>query len=541
MGFLQRVSSVASPARMRATASQDATRAFWAGESGDWIGALSAAGVNVTPDLALTLSAMSSGVRMIGMDLATLPAQTFRLRDDGGKDRVKPIYGNGIDQSAGIGSLAYMLRWQPNSFQTATEFMLGQVAQYLLRGVAYAEIVNGPYGFLSQLLPRHPDRVTPERLPNGRTRYKLREYSGGPRYLTQDEMFVVRDLSFDGLNAISRVRYGSESLGSAIATQRAVGKFFKSGMTASTVASYTGDMEEEDERALHASITRYASGVENSFGLMLIPDDVKISNLSVDPDKAQMMLAQEWGVREVARLLNMPGSKLGIKDSVSYGSQMQSALDYVITCLRPIAVTFEQAIQRDLILAKDSYIVEYKLEALMRGDFVQQSTFVETLIKNRVMRPGTEARLLFGLNPDQKLDTLHESDMRPGTSSTGNNSGARPSSSDPSARASLKGTLALHDTAVRVLRREKHHVEALAKKFAADAPGWQAGLREFYAEHAGFVARELRLGMDTARAYAAQHGSQLEGSGIVIFDDAFERTEADELCALALDDNRPAA
>jgi len=77
---------------------------------------------------------------------------------------------------------------------------------------------------------------------------------------------------------------------------------------------------------------------------------------------------------------------------------VQSALDYVITCLRPIAVTFEQAIQRDLILAKDTYIVEYKLEALMRGDFEQQSNFVEKLIRNRVMRPGSEARLLFGLN-----------------------------------------------------------------------------------------------------------------------------------------------
>src|SRR3990172_8439714 len=530
MGFLQTISSVASPARLRASAQEHAT-AFWSGADMDWGHALSAAGVTVTPDLALTLSAMSSGVRMIGMDLATLPAQTFKVRDDGGKDRVKPIYGDGIDQSAGIGSLAYMLRWQPNAFQTATEFMLAQVAQYLLRGVAYAEIINGPYGFLAQLLPRHPDRVTAERLPSGRIRYRLTEAGGAPRYLTQDEMFVVRDLSFDGLNALSRVRYGSEAIGSAIATQRAAGKFFKSGMTASTVATYTGEMDEEDEAALHRSISRYAAGVDNSFGLMLIPDDVKISNLAIEPEKAQMMLAQEWGVREVARLLNLPGSKLGIKDSVSYNSQVQSALDYVITCLRPIAVTFEQAIQRDLILAKDTYIVEYKLEALMRGDFEQQSNFVEKLIRNRVMRPGSEARLLFGLNPDQRLDALHEGDMRPGASAS-----PRPTSEGQSSRAQLKGMLALHDTAVRVLRRERYGVEKLAKKHADDPAGWQGGLREFYGtDHAPFLAREMRLDLETARAVCAQHGSALEAQGLVVIDEHWERQEAEDLCALALD------
>jgi hypothetical protein len=359
---------------------------------------------------------------------------------------------------------------------------------------------------------------------------------------------------------MSRTQYGAESVGSALATQRAAARFFKTGMTATMLANYTGEKDEEDEADLHKAISRYAAGVENSFGLMLVPDDVKITNLSIDPEKAQMMLAQEWGVREVARLLNLPGSKLGIQGSVAYASQVQDALNYVLTCLRPIAVTFEQCIKRDLILQKDLYSVEFLLAALMRGDFESQANYLDKFIRNRTMRPS-EARLLLNMNPDPDLDKLSEGDFRPGTPAPSsaaktvteierNAKGQmirlteRPAGEAPSAsysrRTWLKSTLAVHDNAVRVVRRERAAVAKLAKKHDNDVDGWRAGLREFYGEHAGFVAQTMRLHPDVARAYAAQHGASFEtnGAAVVLDDEAYagwERVEADELTALALE------
>lgn len=550
MGLLARLSTVSAPARFRAeTASQAYRNAFWQGDylPEPWISLLSTAGVTVTADLALTLSAFYSGVTTIGYDLATLPCQGFKHRDDGGKDRLRPFFGDGIDTSGGISSLAYMLRWQPNFSQTATEFWLGMVAQFLLRGKAYAEIASGPRGFVEQLLPRHPDRVTSERLPSGRVRFKLTERNG-PRYLTQDEMFMVRDLSMDGLNSLSMVEYGAQTIGTILAAERAVGRFFKAGMTASVVASYKGEMGDEDETALHASISRYATGAENNFGVLLIPDDVNITNLGIEPEKAQMMLTREWGVREVARMLRMPGSKLGIKDSVSYGSQVQDAVNYVIGCLRPIAVAFEQAIQRDLVLRKDTFFFEYLLEALLRGDPDARAAYYERAIRNRWMRPS-EVRLRENMNPDPDLDRLSEGDFRPGSNAAqGDQREPAEDARMPngrSARAWLKGTLAIHDNAVRCLRRERAAVEKLARKHAEDVAAWQAGLREFYADQARFVAQVMRIDPRLAQGYAAQHGTEFEAKGVAILNGEagaeWERFEADELAALALDSERISA
>jgi hypothetical protein len=123
------------------------------------------------------------------------------------------------------------------------------IAQLKMRNRAYAEIVPGPSGFMEQLLPRHPDRVTPERLPNGRLRYKLTEVGGGSRYVTQDEMFVIRDISMDGgLNPMlpRRLRSQRDRHGPG---GGAVGRsVLQDGHDGALLATYTGEMDEDQER-----------------------------------------------------------------------------------------------------------------------------------------------------------------------------------------------------------------------------------------------------------------------------------------------------
>ncbi len=516
----------------------DYNQAFFSGEPIPdlWLSSLSSSGVQVTPELAKTLSAMYCGISTIAYDLATLPVETFKYRRDGGKDLIR---GSAAEWAkGGIGDLAYMLRWSPNDYQTWTEYCAGQVAQFLMRGKSYAEIIDGPRGFLAQLLPRHPDRVFPERLPSGALRYKLIEANGQPRYVSQQEMHVVRDISSDALSVTSMTAYATSSISVSLAAEKAAGNFFKSGMTAAMLATYSGEKEDEDEDALYKSIGRFASGVENSFGLMLIPDDVKITNLAVEPDKAQMMAAREWTVYEVARWLRISPRKLMARTAGAggYASAYQDAIDHVVGCIRPLAHTFEQAIQRDLILAKDTYFVKFNLRELLRGDPAQTGEFLEKAIRNRAMTPSEVRMLYLDLNPDEHLDKLSESDNQPGKSQ--NQQQQTEKTPPPNARVLLKGMLAVHDNAVRCLRRERAAVERLAKKHASDVTGWQTALRDFYGEHATFVAQTMRMPITIARGYAAQHGSAFEAQGVTLIDGdagaSWEANEADELAALAI-------
>ena len=99
------------------------------------------------------------------------------------------------------------------------------------------------------LLPRHPDRVTQQKLPTGSVRYKLADV-GGPRYVTQDEMFVLRDLStYSGsdLHHVPDDAWRERARQRALAISKAAGTFFKTGMTASLAVTYNSDVNNTEE------------------------------------------------------------------------------------------------------------------------------------------------------------------------------------------------------------------------------------------------------------------------------------------------------
>jgi hypothetical protein len=84
----------------------------------------------------------------------------------------------------------------------------------------------------------------------------------------------------------------------------------------------------------------------------------------------------------------------------------------------------------------------------------------------------------------------------------------------------------------------------MAAKHADDPAAWRAGLREFYADQASHIGNTMRIPMRVARAYAAQHGTELETTGVPLVTgttgDEWEREEATALALLATDCDRAA-
>lgn len=540
MGLFSRVSTVTSSGR-RAGAWPLADN-FYASmgtrATSPWELQLAGNGVHVSPHLAMTLSAIYCGVTMIAQDIGTMPAHMFKRRDDGGKTR---------ERRRGLEAL---LRWQPNPFQTATEYWSTNVGHILLRGWSLSEIVTDKLtGEMAALLPRNPDRCEMERLPSGRLRYKLREPGAPARYLTSEEVFVVRDFCTDPLTPVSRIAYGMRSMGMALTAEKYAAHAFKTGASASMIATHKEEMDEEEEATLHASITRYMSGAENAGGILVIGEDVSIEKLGIEPEKLQMMAARQFGVSEIARWLKIPGHKLEAATlTQAYAAREAANLEYLIGCLRPIVISIEQAIQRDIILPeeRDEYFVEFLMDALFRGDMKTRADYYERAIRSRWMRPS-EVRALENMNPDPALDALSERDFQPGASGTAaaergrGGRGRREDDPEDDARASswrqrsqVRATLLVFEAAQRVVRKEVAAVTRLATKHASDVDAWKAELAKFYGDHAGFVAEALRLPTATARAYATQHQQLLEQHGVPVMAD-WERLEAEGLASVALD------
>ena len=479
----------------------------------------------------MTLSYVQCAVQTISDDIGAMTCQFFADLGDGAHKKVQ--FGD-----PGIGALAYRCRWQPNRWQSSKAFWSTLVWQYLLRPAAYAEIVYRPGSttMINELIPRHPDRVEQQVLPSGQMRFKLTEPVGPPRYVMDTEMFVVRNTSADGLNALSRTDYGGKGLATGLALQDYTRIFFKKGATAALLATYKGgEMEDEEEKSLHQSISRYVSGVENAGGVLLVPEDIEVKNLGVDPEKAQLLGLKDLSGRDVARMFKMPPHKLGISGTQTYASQVQSAQEYVSGTLQPIVVEFEQAIYIYLIVARD-YFAKFNMDTLVRSDLLTRMQAYEVGIRSRVLRPS-EARAREDMSPDAELDRLAAQDHQPSQPASRQGVSDQSRQRGTGSQQSVKAVLLAHDTALRILRRERGAVEKLAKRCASDAEGWRAGLRAFYAEHVGYVSDALRMPSDLADAYASGHAAALATRGISIMDEQWERREAETLTRMSCEDD----
>lgn len=502
--------------RLRAQ-TRDASNDFW------YTPAASAwtHGLPITPEAALTLSALWKGTRLLSETIGSVPLLIYERIDKRSKERAvrHPLFD--------------VLRWQPNQVQTALEFWEMGMGHLVLRGNFSSEILEGRRGFADQLVPIHPDKIRAVRLADGSKGHRRTLPTGEPKIYTQDEIFHVTGPGFagDGLNGVSALQFGAQAFGVSLAAQAFAQRFFEKGAAPAFAAVHPKELGEEGLRNLRESISTYAAGSMNAHGVLVLEEGMTITSLGIKPEEAQMLLTQEHGVRDVARWLNMPATMLGDEATKTYASQEAFQNEVVMYTFRPWCVRIEQAVRRDLILATDRFYAEFLMDALYRGDLKTRYEAHRIGITTGFETPN-EARDFEGWNPGPPaLDEF----LRPMNVDTPGSSGNR----DRQARHGRAAAI-VYDTAAGLVRKEIAAATKAAQRFAKDPDGWQAWLAEFYGDHAGLVADRLKLTPAAAAAYAERQRAQLAAGGVPVLAE-WERVIVPALVEQALDAEVPAA
>src|SRR6185503_14807651 len=447
---------------------------------------------------------------------ASLPLITYRGLAAGGKERARDL------------PLYRVLRWQPNGWQTSLEYNEMLVGHLCTRGNFYAQILEGPRG-LEQLVPRHPDRMQVELAPSGRKVFTWLQPNGDTKKFTQDEMHHVAGFSSDGITGVSVIRYGAQSLGSAAAADSFAARFFSQGGAPAFAAIHPKVLGEEGRKNLSDSINAYTTGLANAHGVLVLEEDMKVSQLGIKPQDAQLLATREHSTREVARWLGLPTIVLADNGQApTQASAEEFGLQLVTYSFRPLATRIEMAIGRDLIVDPEQVYSEFLMDALMRGDSAARAQFYGLGIQWGWFTRA-EAREKENLNPIDGLEKpLQPLNMTTDVAST---TSPAPRQADRRTRA----TAIVEEAAARLVRKELLATAKGAERHAASPEGWKTFLREFYEKQAHDIARDLKMSLDVARDYAARHGLLLEQRGIGAAAD-WEWLAVAELTELALEE-----
>jgi HK97 family phage portal protein len=359
---------------------KDSLRAYWQGpwsssekilaEFLNGTGPVSS-GVVVNDLTALGVSAFYGAVVGIASDIASLPCFLFRKLPTGGSERFESH------------PLNFLLHDQPNPHATPFAWRQTLMLNALTAGNGYAEIVRDAIGRPRELWNIAPERVSPF-YERGELDYRV----DGSVVLPAANMIHLKGASPNGVAGLDLVAVAKEVIGMTIAAQTHGARYFGNGATLAGILSEgSAGLSAVARENLLDAIKKRNTGVHNAHGLLLVPNDMKYTELGKPPRDSQLVELREFQVREIARFLRLPASKLGANDNITYANTEARQLEYVTSCLRPWLVALEQELSQKLIARSERNLqhVEHVLDALLRADSQGRAVFLEKMVAAGIM------------------------------------------------------------------------------------------------------------------------------------------------------------
>lgn len=362
---------------------------FW----GSFFGEPNWAGEHVTVDKAMQLSAVWRAVNLTATTQATLPKSMYEDTAAG------PVRADGGPSDA-------LLR-EPNAEQTDVEFweqILG-LAELTGNGIARKFTVGARVVALEPM-----PGVAISRNVQGALQYRWRDETGkevGP--LNPDEVFHLRGFSLGGRVGMSTVRYGAQTMGLAIAGEKAAGTLFRSGLRASGFLNTGQVLEEEDRKRLQGIINEYV-GAASAGSVMLLEGGMQFSPLSMSAEDAELLLTRKFQIEEIGRWFGLPPILLGhaVDGQTMWGSGVDAIIQAWLTLgLNQRVVRLERRWAKDILTPaqRARFYPKVNTDALLRVNSASRASFLSTLVQNGLM-DRDEARALLELGKRPGGDVL---------------------------------------------------------------------------------------------------------------------------------------
>jgi HK97 family phage portal protein len=302
------------------------------------------AGISVSADTSLRLSAVWACVRLLSDTVSTLPVDVYRK---GTPDTPLPLP---------------VLLARPSDTFTTIEWLHALMTSLTLRGNAYGVITGrtGAAGWPSQIELVNPDVVQVYRNDAGRIEYRI----GGTEY-DRGDIFHVRAFTSPGsLVGLSPIEYARQSIGLGLAAESFGARFFGDNATPSGLLISKGPITAETAASLKE---RWHASHKGRRELAILSGDVEFTPITISPNESQFVETQRFTVAQIARLFGVPPEMIGGEagGSLTYANVEQRALDFTTFALGPWVARIEAALS-DLL--PRGQVVKLNTGALLRAD-----------------------------------------------------------------------------------------------------------------------------------------------------------------------------
>jgi HK97 family phage portal protein len=339
--------------KMRRAVRNETLQEFLNGED---VAGQSLAGVFVSEENSMTVSAVFACVRVIAEDVASLPLSLYHKLDRG-------------KEKADRHTLCYLIHDSPNADMTAFSFKEAMMTNLLLWGNAYAQIIRAKNGNIHSLIPLLSSRMIVTKDINGERVFTYTNDKGRTFRLDKSQILHIAGIGYDGLTGLSPISIAREAVGLAKATEIYGNKFFANGARPGGVLEHPGTLK--DPERVRKSWEAVYKGAQNSHKVAVLEEGLKYHEIGVPQKDAQFLETRQFQLNEICRIFRVPPHLVGDLSKATFSNIDHQSIDYVVHTLRPWLVRWEQAINMQLLrdFEKGEYFAKFNVDGLLRGDF----------------------------------------------------------------------------------------------------------------------------------------------------------------------------
>lgn len=336
---------------------EDPTKPITAAQMADLLsGGPAGSGKTVTPRTSLKLAAVWACVRVIANAIARMPLVTYE-RTDRGRERAKghPLY--------------RLLKVRPNPDMSAFTFRNTLIANTLLWGNGYAEIVRHGDGTPQALIPVESERVTPFR-EQGELRYRVDNRDGRPVTLLRRDILHVPGMSFDGIVGLSVIAHAKQTIGAGLAADEFAGTLLRNGLRPSGVLQHPGKLGSAALGNLRESFTATYVSPTNAGKPLILEEGMTWHSAGMPLEDAQFIESSYFRTEDIARWFGVPPHKIGHLLRATNNNIEHQGLDFLGDTLAPWVECLQQELNWKLFEPdeQDRFYAEHLAQAIVLLD-----------------------------------------------------------------------------------------------------------------------------------------------------------------------------
>lgn len=346
-------------------------------------------GQSVSAEQAERLSPVYACVTAIAETVAMIPVNIFRQVDEHTKTPATGHY------------LWNILKRRPNKLMTAFQFFETLQRHLLYRGNAYCLIVeNDKTGRIEELLPLHPNRVTPKVLNDSEVEYHYLRPDGQTIAFSKRLIFHIANQSEDGIIGRSPIQAVADSVGFGLNLLEHGNALFANGARPDGVLKLEGNLRDKEAvDRLRSQWEEIHGGAANSGKIAVLEGGAAYEPIAMNMRDAQFIEARKFSQQEVAQIFRVPPHMIQDLERATFSNIEEQSINFVRYTIQPWLKRWEHAIETQLIpLRANDLFVRFQTNSLLRGDFKTRTEGYASAIQNGYMSRD-EVRNLEDMNP----------------------------------------------------------------------------------------------------------------------------------------------